>query len=126
MSINAPFHEEPPPNYFQRSLKRLTEMGIVEHMGRNKYVLARGLYAATGKSGVHTRVVGLDRSTNKELLLKHIRESGEQGALLKELEQVLPGLNRRQINAFESETRSYLWGIRLLKEFYKIAELYNR
>lgn len=76
--INALFHEEPLPNYFQRSLKRLTEMGIVEHMGRNKYVLARGLYAAAGKSGVHTRVVGLDRSMNKELLLKHIRESGEQ------------------------------------------------
>lgn len=54
-------------------LNRLIEMGIVEHIGRKKYVLARSLYAATGKISVHTRHVGLDRDTNKELLLKHIR-----------------------------------------------------
>ena len=52
------------------SLERLIEMGIVEHIGRKMYVLARSLYAATGKSGMHTRHVGLDRDTNKELLLK--------------------------------------------------------
>jgi len=33
--------------------------GIVEHIGRKKYVLARSLYAATGKTGVHTRHVDL-------------------------------------------------------------------
>ena len=32
-------------------------MGIVEHIGRKMYVLARSLYAATGKSGMHTRPV---------------------------------------------------------------------
>lgn len=87
-------------------LKRLTEMGIVEHIGRNKYVLARGLYTAAGKRGVHTRIVGLDRSTNKELLLKHIRENDENGTALKELEQVLPGLNRRQIQRLTYELRN--------------------
>ena len=60
-------------------------MGIVEHAGRNKYVLARSLYAATGQTGVHTRRVGLDRDTNKELLLKHIRSNGKSGTPLKEL-----------------------------------------
>ena len=59
--------------------KRLTEMGIVEHAGRNKYVLARGLYVAIGETGVHTRVTGLDKNTNMELLFKHIRENGEKG-----------------------------------------------
>ena len=34
----------------QSHLNRLTEMGIVEHIGRKKYVLARSLYAATGKT----------------------------------------------------------------------------
>lgn len=71
--------------------KKLTELGLVEHIGRNKYVLARNLYAVAGKSGVHTRVVGLDGETNKELLLKHIRANGDKGTPFKELQQVLPG-----------------------------------
>ena len=67
-------------------LPRLTEMGIVEHIGRNKYILARSLYAAGGKAGVYTRRSGLDRDTNKELLLKHIRKSGMDGTPFKELQ----------------------------------------
>lgn len=87
-------------------LKHLVEIGIVEHRGRNKYVLARGLYEATGKSGVHTRLIGLDRETNKELLLKHIRTKAEKGAPLKELQQVLPGHSSRQIQILLDELRS--------------------
>lgn len=89
----------------QSRLGRLTEMGIVEHIGRKKYVLARSLYAATGKTGVHTRHVGLDRDTNKELLLKHIRENNAVGTPFKELQQVLPGLNRGQIQVLMRELR---------------------
>lgn len=73
------------------SMKRLTEMGIVEHIGRDKYVLARSLYSAVGKPGVHTRIVGLDRETNKELLLKHLKKKGAEGAPFRELQQVFPG-----------------------------------
>lgn len=80
-------------------------MGIVEHIGRNKYVLARSLYSAAGKSGVHTRIVGLDHETNKELLLKHIRENGSEGTPFKELQQVLPGHSRRQIQVLLGELR---------------------
>lgn len=80
-------------------------MGIVEHIGRKKYVLARSLYAATGKSGVHTRHVGLDRDTNKELLLKHIRKNNEVGTPFKELQQVLPGLSRNQIQVLIRELK---------------------
>ena len=75
-------------SHMQDRLKHLTEMGIVEHIGRSKYVLSRNLYGAVGKSGVHTRIVGLDCETNKELLLKHMREKGSEGAPLKELQQV--------------------------------------
>ena len=87
-------------------LKHLVEMGILEHSSRNKYVLARGLYEATGKSGVHTRLIGLDRETNKELLIKHIREKGEEGAPLKELQQVLPGHSRGQLQVLLRELKT--------------------
>lgn len=104
--INALYHEANVPQNLQPCIKRLVELGIVEHIGRNKYVLARSLYVAAGKTGVHTRVVGLDRDTNKELLLKHIRKNGDQGTPLKELKQVLPGHSRGQIQVLLRELRA--------------------
>lgn len=79
------------------NLNRLVDIGVVEHIGKNRYVLARRLYMAVGEAGVHTRKSGLDRDTNKELLVKHIRESGEDGAPLRDLMQVLPALSRGQV-----------------------------
>ena len=105
LTINALYHEQTLNSNMRSRLKHLTEMGIVEHVGRNKYVLARSLYSAAGKSGVHTRIVGLDRETNKELLLKHMRESGSEGSPLRELQQVLPGHNRSQIQVLLRELR---------------------
>ena len=105
LAINALYYEKPLNDNMRSSLKHLTEMGIVEHISRNKYVLARSLYSAAGKPGIHTRRVGLDRETNKELLLKHIHDKGNEGAPFKELQQVLPGHNRGQIQVLLRELR---------------------
>ena len=101
--INALYHEQSITENLRPCLKRLTELGIIEHVGRNKYVLARSLYMAVGKAGIHTRMVGLDRNTNKELLLKHIRQNGSKGTPFKELQQVLPGHSRNQIQVLMRE-----------------------
>ena len=77
--IDALYHERPLNEKMQSRLNRLIEMGIVEHIGRKKYILARSLYAATGKTGVHTRHVGLDRDTNKELLLMEMSRNVQSG-----------------------------------------------
>lgn len=103
--INALYHEIDVAENLYPNLKRLTEIGIVEHAGRKKFVLARSLYEAAGKLGVHTRIVGLDRDTNKELLLKHIRKNGEKGTPFKELQQVLPGHSRNQLQVLTRELR---------------------
>ena len=105
LTIDALYYERPLNESMKSRLKHLTEMGIVEHVGRNKYVLARSLYSAAGKPGTHTRIVGLDRDTNKELLVKHIRNQGPEGTQHKELQQVLPGLNRSQIQVLLRELR---------------------
>lgn len=105
LTIDALYHERTLTERMCSRLNRLIEMGIVEHIGRNKYVLARSLYAAAGKSGVHTRRVGLDRDTNKELLLKHIRQNNAEGTPFKELQQVLPGQSRNQIWVLLRELR---------------------
>lgn len=103
--IDALYHERPLTEKMHSRLARLTEMGIVEHVGRKKYVLARSLYAASGKTGVHTRRIGLDRDTNKELLLKHIRKNNADGTPFNELQQVLPGHSRNQIQVLMRELR---------------------
>lgn len=105
LAINALYHDQLPTEKMQSRLNRLIDMGIVEHIGRKKYVLARSLYAAAGKSGVHTRQVGLDRETNKELLLKHIRKNNGVGTPFKELQQVLPGLSSNQIRVLMRELK---------------------
>jgi ATP-dependent DNA helicase RecG len=50
-----------------------------------------------GRKGEYTRKRGLDRNTNKQLLLKHIRDSAKEGSRLDELLQVLPDLSRNQV-----------------------------
>lgn len=101
--IDTLFHEKPMHKNLRQNLKHLVDMGIVEHISRNKYVLARSLYKAANKSGVHTRIVGLDRDTNKELILKHIRKDAVNGTPFKELEQVLPSHSRDQIKVLIRE-----------------------
>lgn len=105
LAINAIYYERKMNSILRARMKHLTELGIVEHIGRNKYVLARSLYDAAGKSGVHTRIVGLDRETNKELLLKHIRDKGDDGTPFRELQQVLPGLSRGQVQVLLRDLR---------------------
>lgn len=104
--INALYHETDIPQNLRPRIKQLAELGIVERIGRKKYALARSLYVAAGKTGVHTRVVGLDRDTNKELLVTHIRKNGDRGTPFKELQQVLPGHSRGQIQALLRELRA--------------------
>ena len=104
--IDALYHERPLNRKMYSRMNNLICMGIVEHIGRRKYLLARGIYEAVGKSGVYTRQVGLDRDTNKELLLKHIRDNGEAGSPFSELQQVLPALNRNQIKTLMRELQN--------------------
>ena len=69
-------------------------------MGRGRGVrlmLSRQFYRYIGKAGTYTRKRGLDRETNKELLLKHIRDNRKEGSQLKELVQVLPSLSYVQV-----------------------------
>jgi ATP-dependent DNA helicase RecG len=100
--------EHPVPEHLRACLPGLISAGAVESIGRGRgtrYILARGLYAALGGKGVYTRKKGLDRGTNKALLLKHIQDNAASGAQLKEFRQVLPALSRSQIQVLLRELR---------------------
>ena len=104
--INNLFFDQKIPESLKRRIKRLVDMGIIEHISRDKYVLARAFYEISGRTGTRTRHVGLDKETNKELLYKHIKDNGDNGTPLNELQQVLPGHSRSQIQALLRELRA--------------------
>lgn len=97
------------PEALRVRVPRLMEAGVVETVGRGrgtKYILSRSLYAAIGSKGAYTRRRGLDRETNKALLLKHVEDNSSAGARMEELMQVLPALPRGQIQVLLRELRA--------------------
>jgi ATP-dependent DNA helicase RecG len=97
------------PAESQDRLPHLLEQGIVERIGRGRgshLVLSRRFHAFLGKRGVYTRHRGLDRETNKALLLKHINENQADGSVFYDLQQVLPSLSRSQIQKLLQELKT--------------------
>lgn len=96
------------PDYLVPRLHVLREQGIIERIGRGRgvrHLLSRRFYRFLGKGGTYTRQRGLDRETNKALLLRHIEDSATVGAALAELQQVLPNLGRSQLRGLLRELR---------------------
>ena len=98
--------ETPIPATLRGYVQRLVELGIIEKVSRNRFVFGRKYYASVGKKGVYTRKKGLDRGTNKALLLKHISDNCKVGSKMSEFSQVLPGHSRSQIQVLIRELRS--------------------
>jgi ATP-dependent DNA helicase RecG len=95
------------PEVKQR-LSHLMDLGIIERIGTGRgarYFLCQKYYALVQKSGVYTRKLGLDKETNKELLVKHINLNNDLGAKLDALCQVLPALSRRQVQELLRELK---------------------
>lgn len=87
-------------------IQHLLEEGVIERVGRGrgvKHLLSRRFYRFLGKSGIYTRRVGLDRDTNKALLVKHLQENEDTGSKMEVLRQVLPGHSRSQIQVLLRE-----------------------
>jgi len=96
--------DEKLPQWARDRLPVLIKSGVVERIGR-KYMLSRKFYEFVDRKGVYTRKRGLDRETNKQLLLKHIKENRDSGSRLKELMQVLPALTNDQVKKLIAELK---------------------
>lgn len=106
-------HNEKPipakPPELKMRLNHLIDLGIIERIGNGRgarYILCKQYYALARKSGMYTRKIGLDRETNKELLLKHIRSNSTTGSKYIELHQVLPFLSREQVKRLLRDLKS--------------------
>jgi ATP-dependent DNA helicase RecG len=107
--VDLAHREQPVLLDLKPRLSALVEPGIIETVGRGKgtrYILSRSFYGFIGKRDVYTRKKGLDRETNKALLLKHIRDNRKDGVQLNELSEVLPALPRQQVQALLRELQS--------------------
>ncbi len=98
--IDNVFRDEPVSDCFRENLLRLVDSGVIEQISRGhgtRYVLSRQFYEFIGKRGTYTRKKGLDRETNKSLLVKHIHDNQERGSRMEEFREVLPSHSRSQI-----------------------------
>lgn len=114
LAIDLVHRDEPLTDRLKERVKGLVDAGIVERSGRGKVILSRTFYAFLGEKGVHTRKKGLDRETEKELLIKHLRAASADGAPMSELLQVLKDRSRghvqRLINELRDEGRAHVVG----------------
>ena len=104
MVIDAVHREQAIPDWAKDRMPVLRKLGVIEKVGR-KNILSRKFYEFVGKKGVYTRKRGLDRETNKTLLLKHIYDNRAEGSRLNELMEVLPALSRRQVQNLLNELK---------------------
>ena len=100
--------QEPVPEALKPGLEHLLEEGVIERIGRGRgvrFLLSRRFYSFLGRRGRYTREKGLDRPTQKELLIRHIQESEPEGARLADMQDVLRDLSRKQVQTLLRELR---------------------
>jgi len=108
VTLDLVHREQPIPDELRQRLARLRDLGAVEVHGAGRgtrYLLARRFYTLAGQPGAYTRRRGLDRATNKALLLRHIEHSRGAGSRLSELMQVLPGLSEGTVQTLLKELK---------------------
>jgi ATP-dependent DNA helicase RecG len=103
--IDLVHREQPVPERLKPRLQYLFEQGVIERVGRGRgvrHLLSQRFYRFLGQPGVYTRKRGLDRETNKALLLKHLMDNPE-GSPMADLQQVLPSLSRDRLKRLMGE-----------------------
>ncbi len=121
-------HNERPipstPPELKIRLNHLVDLGIVERIGKGRgtwYMLCQNITLLQEKVECIQGKQGLDKKTNKELLIKHLQVNAVRGSKLAELNQVLPSLSQRQVQEllkelrlegqvhFKGQTKASLW-----------------
>jgi ATP-dependent DNA helicase RecG len=99
---------QPIPEALRSRVARLIDDGLIERVGTGRgtrHILSKRFYEFIGTPAAYTRRRGLDRATNKELLVSHIRQNAPRGISFNELAQVLPSLSRDQVKVLLRELK---------------------
>jgi ATP-dependent DNA helicase RecG len=106
--VHAIHRESEIAERLRAGLPRLIELGVIERKGRGRgtrYLLSERFYTFADGRGAYTRRKGLDRETNKTLLLEHIKRNKAEGSPLRDLQEVLPARSRQQIQRLLAELK---------------------
>lgn len=95
--MSASSRGEKLPKHAEGRINRLIDLGIIERGKGRAFILSRKYYEFVGRPAAYTRKKGLDREQNLALLMKHLHDSGDEGASLDELAQVLPSLPKEEV-----------------------------
>lgn len=113
------------PEQVRNRQSLLVERGILERIGRGRgtrYLLSRRFHHYVDEAGAYTRRRGLDRATNKELLVRHLKENQQTGSRFRDLHQVLPSLSRNQVQSLlrelQAEGRAHSRGVTRAARWY--------
>lgn len=89
-----------------KDMQKFIDIGIVvkSGIGRGiKYLLAKQYYKDHGRLGEYTKLVGLGRVKNKEIILKHIQDNGKGTS--KEFKQAFTELSPKDLDNLLQEMR---------------------
>ena len=106
--VSVAYDGEVIPENLKARASALAEQGVLERIGRGRgtrFILSRRFHEFLGEVGTYTRRRGLDRDTNKELLVQHVKRRRKKGCQLSELALVLPDVAKRTIQTWLSELR---------------------
>ena len=87
--------------------KKFLEMGLIEKIGKTKdarYILSHKYYVHEGKAGIHTRLVGIPRDKQKELILRHLTKNNKGYSM--DFQDIFPELQPMDISNLLRELRN--------------------
>jgi ATP-dependent DNA helicase RecG len=80
-------------------LEKFIQLGVVEKIGHGRgtrYILSHRYYSHSGKTGVHTRLSGISREKQKELIIQHIKKNRK--GFTKDFQDIFPELKQTDIS----------------------------
>ena len=90
---------------YSKYILKLLDLGLIEKYDSRKYVLSKAYYDYSGKPSEYTRKIGLDKNTNKALILEHLKK--HQQGIMKDFIYMFRTLNisKITINRYLAELR---------------------
>ena len=82
------------------------DLGIIERVGRTsgaKYILSHAYYKHAGKPGIYTRIRGVSRKRNKELIVEHVKRNGK--GYMRDFADIFPDLTATTIHNLLQELK---------------------
>jgi ATP-dependent DNA helicase RecG len=104
--VDALLHERKLSDYLKKRIKGLINLGVVERVGRSKFVITDSFYKVAGRPSVRSQSAELNRETCKELIYNHLLNNRDKGMPFREIQLLLPSYSRKQVQLLLTDLRN--------------------